>query len=159
VTVYAREVGCEHQATAYRHVCDEEGCPRHGKEPEEGRSEVEAGPMPTAPCPCTRRGSRHGQRGDDYVMECECGPEDEDHDWQSPHALVGGVKENPGVWSGVGTTYLTLRVCVRCGTYRHETDRGSQRNPGELPVEVSYEPADQASLAWAREQHEDEQEA
>lgn len=38
----------------------------------------------------------------------------EAHDWQAPHALVGGIKENPGVW-GHGGGVKIREVCLRCG--------------------------------------------
>lgn len=38
----------------------------------------------------------------------------EDHDWQSPIRLVGGIKANPGVF-GHGGGVIIARVCMRCG--------------------------------------------
>jgi hypothetical protein len=37
-----------------------------------------------------------------------------DHDWQSPIRLVGGIKENPGVYFHGGGVIIT-QVCMRCG--------------------------------------------
>jgi len=42
---------------------------------------------------------------------CERGCE---HDWQTPHAIVGGLKENPGV-RGHGGGVICTSVCVVCG--------------------------------------------
>jgi hypothetical protein len=77
--------------------------------------------------------------------EPEC-PEG-DHDWQSPHALVGGIQENPGVWgSGAGVTML--EVCASCGTYR-ETDTAAQcPATGRTYRKVSYREPDARSRAW-----------
>lgn len=46
--------------------------------------------------------------------ECEDG---EEHDWQSPIEIVGGIKENPGVWGHGGGVTMTS-VCIHCGTER-----------------------------------------
>ena len=46
--------------------------------------------------------------------DCEDGRE---HDWQSPVELVGGIKENPGVW-GHGGGVVIHEVCMHCGTER-----------------------------------------
>ena len=92
--------------------------------------EVEAGPEPEEP---------------------ECA-EGEEHDWCSPHEVVGGIKENPGVWSLGGTSMSFLTVCRHCGWYRTVLDRGSQRNPGELEEETSYEEPNEASLEWVEEE-------
>ncbi len=90
------------------------------------RAEVMVGPEPKAP-------------------DCADGQE---HAWQAPYDLVGGIKENPGVW-GTGGTGLTVRkVCEHCGCYRVTQHTGSQRNPGQLPETVTYEDADERSLQW-----------
>ncbi len=91
----------------------------------------------------------------DYV-DVECGedepePEctdDDGHDWQRPHAIVGGLDNNPGVWSTGGTTIVAKSVCCHCGKYRVETSYGSQRNPGQVD-KVEYLKADDESLEWA----------
>jgi hypothetical protein len=95
--------------------------------------EVEAGPEPRPP-------------------RTACGEEDEDHQWAAPQKVVGGLDSNPGVFGLGGTALLIRRVCGRCGIYRIERRPGSQRRPGELDVEISYEPADEISLAWVRSQ-------
>lgn len=57
--------------------------------------------------------------------------EGEEHDWQSPIDLVGGLKENPGVW-GSGGGVVINEACVRCGcrrrtdTWAHRSDTGEQ---------------------------------
>src|SRR4051794_12299251 len=38
----------------------------------------------------------------------------EDHDWQSPIRLVGGIEANPGVF-GHGGGVIISQVCMRCG--------------------------------------------
>jgi hypothetical protein len=44
--------------------------------------------------------------------EPECS--DLEHSWQSPIELVGGIKENPGVWGHGGGVIIT-EVCMHCG--------------------------------------------
>lgn len=78
----------------------------------------------------------------------------EGHDWQSPHAVVGGLKENPGVWSSGATLHVT-EVCTRCGWYRtrevHTADGWSR---------TRYTPPDHVSTAYvAATQQEAQQEA
>jgi hypothetical protein len=59
---------------------------------------------------------------DEDEPDCEDG---EEHDWQSPHEILGGLKENPGVW-GKGGGVIMTSVCMRCGCGRH-TDTWAQR--------------------------------
>lgn len=69
-------------------------------------------------------------RIDPPAPKCTDGSRD-DHDWQSPHQLVGGLKENPGV-HGNGGGVLITEVCMRCGcervtnTWAHRSDTGEQ---------------------------------
>lgn len=80
---------------------------------------------------------------DALVPDCT----EDEHEWESPHELVGGLTENPGVWSTGGTTYVTKTVCKNCGIYRTETEYGSQRNPQQCD-RVEYEDSDDDSLKW-----------
>ena len=66
--------------------------------------------------------------------------EGEEHDWQSPHEIVGGIKENPGVW-GHGGGVIISECCIRCGCKRM-TDTWAQRpDTGEQGLRsVSYQP-------------------
>ena len=66
----------------------------------------------------------------------------DEHDWCAPYEVVGGLRENPGVW-GHGGGVICREVCQRCGVYR-VTDTDAQ--------EVSYEPPDEESLAWVNAQ-------
>jgi hypothetical protein len=49
---------------------------------------------------------------------------DDGHDWQSPYDIVGGIKENSGVW-GHGGGVIIEEVCMYCGCAR-ETDTWAQ---------------------------------
>lgn len=74
-----------------------------------------------------------------------CGGE---HDWASPHGVVGGCRENPGV-HGKGGGAIITEVCRHCGCYRI-TDTWAQ-NPenGEQGLtSVEYRESDEASEAW-----------
>jgi len=72
--------------------------------------------------------------------EPEC-TEDE-HDWERPYEIVGGLRENPGVWSAGGTTMTFHSVCSYCGLHKHETQHGAQRNPGQLDT-IEYRRGDE----------------
>ncbi len=65
----------------------------------------------------------------DYLIREAGGNPDCDHDWTSEGE--GGCRENPGVWSTGGTTMEFHTHCRRCGLHRAETEKGSQRNPGD----------------------------
>lgn len=54
-----------------------------------------------------------------------------EHDWQSPHSLVGGLEENPGVFSS-GPGIRIHEVCMSCGTSYHK-DEGATN-----PIEAGY---------------------
>ena len=63
----------------------------------------------------------------------------EDHDWRAPHALVGGLKENPGV-HGHGGGVVIAEVCVRCGCKRTTDTWAQNRSTGEQGLtSVGYE--------------------
>ncbi len=83
----------------------------------------------------------------DELPECDAS-DDGEHDWQSPYSLVGGIRENPGVWSNGGTSMSYKEVCAICGKYKIKTSKGSQCNPDEARVVIEIQDADEASLAW-----------
>lgn len=76
-------------------------------------------------------------RLDPEVPPCEEGHE---HDWQSPHAKVGGMKENPGVF-GHGGGIVSNECCVNCGCLK-KTDTWVEYPPGSqnFRTGISYEP-------------------
>jgi len=83
-----------------------------------------------------------GERASDTVTLDEGEPDCSDseaHHWESPYALVGGLRENPGV-HGHGGGVLIREVCLKCGCHR-VTDTWAQ-NPetGEQGLRsVTYE--------------------
>ncbi len=54
--------------------------------------------------------------------ECNC---EDGHDWQTPYSILGGMKENPGVW-GPGGGVVYNEVCMHCGCQK-QTDTWAQR--------------------------------
>lgn len=81
---------------------------------------------------------------------CDEGSDRDGHDWQSPYEVLGGLRENPGVWGhGAGLRYS--RVCSCCGTYRDTDTWAQRRDTGEQGLtSVRYREADEASLAWVQ---------
>jgi hypothetical protein len=74
---------------------------------------------------------------------------DEDHDWQSPHSLLGGIKENPGVW-GHGGGVIIRQCCAHCGRYQVTDTWAQNSSTGKQGLtSVTYKDADEASLTWA----------
>lgn len=69
-----------------------------------------------------------------------------EHDWQSPHSVLGGCDSNPGVW-GNGGGVVIKEVCSHCGIYQL-TDTAASDGSGGTFRAVSYRDADDASLAW-----------
>lgn len=74
-----------------------------------------------------------------------CGGE---HKWASPHSVVGGLKENPGV-HGHGGGVIVTEVCRHCGCYQ-VTDTWAQNpcNGQQGLTSVEYRGADEDSEAW-----------
>jgi hypothetical protein len=71
---------------------------------------------------------------------------DEEHTWRSPHSVVGGLRENPGV-HGHGAGIIAREVCPHCGWYRvYESAR--QDGSGRYHEATSYAEPDEDSLAW-----------
>jgi len=63
-----------------------------------------------------------------------------EHKWRSPHALVGGLEENPGVW-GNGGGVIVHQVCD-CGVRRIRDTWAHRRETGEQGLDsVRYEVA------------------
>lgn len=63
----------------------------------------------------------------------------ETHDWCSPHSLVGGLEENPGV-HGKGGGVVVTEVCRHCGCKRVTDTWAQNPSTGEQGLEsVEYE--------------------
>jgi hypothetical protein len=92
----------------------------------------------------------HGFYRERITIEIEAEPdcEAEEHDWQSPYEVVGGVKENPGV-RGHGGGVIIKECCAHCGRYRFTDTWAQRRDTGEQGLRrVSYEDADEVSREW-----------
>lgn len=84
---------------------------------------------------------------DPVEPECEG---DHEHDWQSPYSVVGGIRENPGVWSSGGGVKRKT-TCAHCGAYQLVDTWAQDPNTGEQGLEsISYEDADDASIEWVQ---------
>lgn len=73
--------------------------------------------------------------------------EGEAHAWRSPHSVVGGLRENPGV-HGVGAGVVVREVCAHCGAYRVYESAAQDPGTGTYYASTHYEEADEDSLAW-----------
>lgn len=63
----------------------------------------------------------------------------EEHEWESPHEIVKGIAENPGVW-GKGGGAIIHEVCLRCGCARITDTWAQRRDTGEQGLtSVSYD--------------------
>jgi hypothetical protein len=63
-----------------------------------------------------------------------------EHEWDSPYNILGGSRENPGVW-GKGGGVLIKDVCMKCGCGRTIDTWAQRRDTGEQGLRsVSYEP-------------------
>lgn len=79
----------------------------------------------------------------------ECiGSEDGEHDWVSPHSVVGGIRENPGVWGSAHGQIKCRKVCRHCGMYRVTDHGATDSSNGPCVTSVSCGDADETSLAW-----------
>lgn len=79
--------------------------------------------------------------------------DDQGHIWVSPFSLVGGLRENPGVWSCGGTITTSKSVCKLCGVTKTETDKGYQCHESEARIVITLEPLDGATEEWLREKY------
>lgn len=80
----------------------------------------------------------------------------ETHDWHSPLALLGGLKENPGVY-GHGGGVICTQVCAHCGTYVTSDSWAQNPETGEQGLHsVSYRNVDKDSREWVEKRLLDE---
>jgi len=75
---------------------------------------------------------------DPAAPRCVDGKRDS-HEWKSPYRLLGGLKENPGVW-GHGGGVIIRDVCMQCGCERTTDTWAQRRDTGEQGLEsVQYD--------------------
>ena len=75
----------------------------------------------------------------------------DEHAWMSPVKVLGGLRENPGVW-GHGGGVIIREVCARCGKYRKTDTWATNSSDGTNYTCVSYEDPDDASRGWIEEE-------
>lgn len=74
-----------------------------------------------------------------------------EHDWRSPYSVLGGMKENPGVW-GNGGGVIIKEVCSACGKYRVTDTWATNPCDGtQGHTSVEYRPADEDSLEYVQQ--------
>lgn len=72
------------------------------------------------------------------------------HEWRAPYSVLGGLRENPGVW-GNGGGAIIKQICRHCGRYRITNTWAQDCETGEQGLtSVCYEDADEQSRAWTR---------
>lgn len=70
------------------------------------------------------------------------------HDWQSPYEVLGGLRENPGVF-GKGGGVIITEVCAHCGCYRRTDTWATNPDTGEQGLRsLEYREADDKSREW-----------
>lgn len=134
--IYADLERCEH-AHVTDDVCDEcEAACTHAEEQDGSCFDSE----------CPLHGN-YGAAKDDSTSrtftiepkEPPC-PGEKAHDWESPYAILGGLKENPGVWAHGGGV-IVKEVCMCCGCLK-TTDTWAQNpsNGVQGLTSVAYSP-------------------
>lgn len=83
------------------------------------------------------------------IPKCE---HEDGHDWQEPYDVVGGCKENPGVYGTDGARIRSTSVCSRCGMYRVHTSASIPGNYPKEPEKYEYKDADERSMKWVESQ-------
>lgn len=74
-----------------------------------------------------------------------------EHVWCSPHHILGGLEENPGVW-GHGGGARIKEVCSECGLYKLIDTWATNPSDGtQGHTSVEYFPADAESLEWVEQ--------
>lgn len=107
-------------------------------------------------------GDEIGRTSHEHIIACHPTPPPctraDGHDWQQPHALVGGLEDNPGVY-GSGGGVASHYACMRCGcgyvrdTYGQCPIDGSQGHtvetysPGEYTEQLASEDGDDGAEA------------
>jgi hypothetical protein len=80
--------------------------------------------------------------------ECE---ENCSHDWKSPYSVLGGLKENPGVW-GNGGGVIIKEVCCYCGKYKITNTWAQNPENGEQGLtSIEYDLPDDGTMEYVDE--------
>jgi len=104
--------------------------------------------IPVEPKEPECEGVEAGLLQDPDTNRWETDPTDGRHDWESPHEVVGGMAENPGV-HGHGGGVIVREVCRWCGMYRVDDSWAQNPENGAQGLNsIAYECADNESLEW-----------
>lgn len=106
-------------------------------------------------CETTGEEGRHEVTFESVVPSCT----EDEHDWGTPHSVLGGLRDNPGVQGGPNGGITARSVCAHCGVYRVFVSRKTNPSDGSTYEATDYEPADEDSLEWVASQCETEIEA
>ena len=80
----------------------------------------------------------------------------DDHKWCSPHEVLGGMPQNPGL-AGKGGSTVRTEVCSNCGRYRIDDDWAQNPDTGEQGLDsINYSDADETSLEWIENRRQEE---
>ena len=63
------------------------------------------------------------------------------HDWQNPIEIVGGCRENPGVF-GSGGGVMIIEVCMHCGCGKHNNTWDYDPQDGKKTESIEYIPGE-----------------
>lgn len=66
--------------------------------------------------------------------DCDDGHE---HDWCTPHAVLGGIKSNPGCWAHGGGV-IAKEICRHCGLLKTTDTYATNPSNGTPYTQVSY---------------------
>jgi hypothetical protein len=91
--------------------------------------------------------------GDESSVSVDIDAVEPDCDDGEEHDLRDDPFDDFGCRSLGGTTLVSWQYCLRCGKERVETDRGSQRNPGESRVSVEWREVDDDEMTRIREHY------
>jgi len=61
------------------------------------------------------------------------------HEWRAPYSIVGGCRENPGVWGSGHGQCMHVDACVLCGCERRTDHGATNMQDGTCMTQVSYE--------------------
>ncbi len=92
-----------------------------------------------------------GERLSSYV---ECHPpepecqDSKEHEWKSPHDVVGGLESNPGVRSSSDGGVAGKECCAGCGVYKMTDSRVEFMGTDHTFEEIAYAKRDDESMAF-----------
>lgn len=126
---------CSARATAH----DADGSPACSQHAETPEPDATLAPLDAQIVQCRTESESVTVAVDPDEPPCRAGHQ---HDWQSPHAIVGGSAENPGV-RGHGGGVIITEACMVCGCGRRTDTWAANPATGEQGLEsVTYCPGE-----------------